>query len=245
MAERLSLNRRINILGIAKDGNELLELAEMLEPEIIIMDIMLKKIYGFEVMKRLKQEGNSAEIVILTKLCNNQAVEEANKFDIKYFLTKPFEPCYLEEIIIDIDNRRADESPPSEINTSNIDNGTELDRRLKDIGIRMNFRGYGYLKIAVRLINENPSIMGALTKELYPEIALLSRSTWKRVERSIRVAIEDAWENGDIESWGRYFGHNRLDSSRKPRNKEVIAFLAKEALYREQEMQYGEYARAL
>ncbi len=44
---------------------------------------------------------------------------------------------------------------------------------------------------------KNPSMIGGITKELYPEIASKFDTTVSRVERAIRHAIEVSWNRGD------------------------------------------------
>ena len=46
------------------------------------------------------------------------------------------------------------------------------------------------------MVYDNPEIVGAITKELYPELADKFDTTVSRVERAIRHAIE-----GFLESW--------------------------------------------
>ena len=46
---------------------------------------------------------------------------------------------------------------------------------------------------------ESPEIVGAITKELYPEIASKFDTTVSRVERAIRNAIEVSWNRWDID----------------------------------------------
>jgi|WetSurMetagenome_2_1015567.scaffolds.fasta_scaffold788080_2 two-component system, response regulator, stage 0 sporulation protein A len=51
-------------------------------------------------------------------------------------------------------------------------------------------RGFGYLIDAIVLSAENPEILDAVCKELYPAVAELHNTTASRVERAIRHAIE-------------------------------------------------------
>lgn len=56
----------IAIVGQASNGQEALELANSLQPDVIVMDITLPDISGIEVTRRLKQENPNIAVVALT-----------------------------------------------------------------------------------------------------------------------------------------------------------------------------------
>ena len=80
---------------IARDGEAALKQVEERKPDLIVLDIMLPKIGGFEVCKRLKQQGNMTPIIILSA-----QGEEADKvlgleLGADDYVTKPFSPREL------------------------------------------------------------------------------------------------------------------------------------------------------
>ena len=77
---------------------------------------------------------------------------------------------------------------------------------------------------------ENPPIINAITKSLYPSIAERFDTTPSKVERAIRHAIEVAWNRGKIENINSVFGVKVYNSSEKPTNGEFIALLADKML---------------
>ena len=78
----------------------------------------------------------------------------------------------------------------------------------------------------INLMYNKPSMLGAITKELYPEIANMYDTTSSRVERAIRHAIEVSWTRGDYEVMEEIFGHSVDYDRAKPTNSEFIATLA-------------------
>jgi DNA-binding NarL/FixJ family response regulator len=54
------------VAGTVSDGNSVLEQATSLNPDLIILDISLGDITGFEVAKRLKNAGIPAKLIFLT-----------------------------------------------------------------------------------------------------------------------------------------------------------------------------------
>ena len=74
--------------------------------------------------------------------------------------------------------------------------GETLEERIANlfltVGIPAHIKGYQYLREAVRMVMDNPELMGRITKELYPGIAHRFGTTSSKVERAIRHAIEVA-----------------------------------------------------
>lgn len=106
-----------------------------------------------------------------------------------------------------------------------VDRGLEYDVRrvLLDIGTPESLIGHRYLVRAICLVVCQPELLQMITKQLYPEVAKAFNQTPGRVERSIRHAIEVAWERGDLDTLMRYFGNTVSPIKGKPTNREFIA----------------------
>lgn len=70
----------------------------------------------------------------------------------------------------------------------------ELDELLYDLGIYQTQEGYILILIAIKLILKQPELLGNLTKELYPKIAMQRGCRDYTVERNIRFSISKAWD---------------------------------------------------
>ena len=70
---------------------------------------------------------------------------------------------------------------------------------LHQIGVPAHIKGYHYLRDSILMSIENPEIINAVTKQLYPAVAKKYETTSSRVERAIRHAIEVAWDRGDVD----------------------------------------------
>ena len=77
----------------------------------------------------------------------------------------------------------------------------------------------------MRSVND-PEIINAVTKELYPSVAKSFKTTSSRVERAIRHAIEVAWDRGDLDVLSSYFGYTIHSLKGKPTNSEFIAMIS-------------------
>lgn len=74
----------------ALDGKIGLRLAKSEKPDLILLDLVLPSMHGFEVLKRLKQDPETKEIpvIILTNLEKMEDVEEAIELGAKTYLVK-------------------------------------------------------------------------------------------------------------------------------------------------------------
>ena len=77
----------------ASDGEEALEIASRLHPDLIVLDIILPKKNGFQVCRQLKTESATADIKILMLSSKNQASDRfwGQKQGADAYITKPFD----------------------------------------------------------------------------------------------------------------------------------------------------------
>jgi DNA-binding NarL/FixJ family response regulator len=66
VAEMLGSDERLEVVGIARDGGEAVELAASLQPDLVLMDIAMPGIDGVEATRRIGDRCPGARIVMLT-----------------------------------------------------------------------------------------------------------------------------------------------------------------------------------
>lgn len=94
---------------------------------------------------------------------------------------------------------------------------------LVELGTPAHVKGYRYTVTGLRLAVNDPDLIDAITKELYPQIAAAHNTTPSRAERAIRHAIEITWDRGDLDVMAKYFGNTVSSSKGKPTNSEFLA----------------------
>ena len=84
-------------IEIARDGDETLKKVQSFQPDLILLDIMMPKISGFEVCKRLKAKPETAGIIIhmITALDQHHDIDRAVEAGTNDFLTKPINKAEL------------------------------------------------------------------------------------------------------------------------------------------------------
>ena len=83
----------------AERGEQGRELADKFSPDVILLDVKLPDMDGIEVLKKLKAQGSSAAIVIMTGGGSIPNAVEAIKLGAEHYLTKPLEFVELDRLI--------------------------------------------------------------------------------------------------------------------------------------------------
>ena len=93
------------------------------------------------------------------------------------------------------------------------------------IGIKPKLSGFEYLRCAIKLVLSNNEYLCNITKMLYPEIAKIMQTKSECVERSIRHAIDVAYNCNGLLGLNDIYGFVIYRGERKPTNCELIALL--------------------
>ena len=75
---------------IARDGEEALGILEEDLPELVILDIMMPKVDGYEVCKYIRQKSDAVKVVFLTAKSKQKDIEKGLGLGADLYLTKPF-----------------------------------------------------------------------------------------------------------------------------------------------------------
>jgi CheY-like chemotaxis protein len=78
-------------IQVAVDGRDTLDKVDSFEPDLILLDIMMPKLSGFEVCKKIKGDPRTRQIMVLmvTALNEQGDIERAVKAGCNDFLSKP------------------------------------------------------------------------------------------------------------------------------------------------------------
>jgi DNA-binding NarL/FixJ family response regulator len=79
---------RFRVVGTAKDGREVVDMAATLRPNVILMDIRMPEINGLECVRLIKSKDSASRIIMLTTFDDEEYVYEAVKNGADGFLLK-------------------------------------------------------------------------------------------------------------------------------------------------------------
>ena len=78
------------IIGEAQDGWEAIQLFDKLRPDVVTMDISMKKLGGIEATKKIKSIDQNARVIMVSALGEARFIKEAIKAGANDFIIKPF-----------------------------------------------------------------------------------------------------------------------------------------------------------
>lgn len=87
------------VVGEASNGEEGLRAAQRYAPTLIITDLKMPKMDGIEMLRRLREEGNNAFVIILTAYDSFAYAQSALRLGAVDFLLKPFHDGELEQAV--------------------------------------------------------------------------------------------------------------------------------------------------
>jgi DNA-binding NtrC family response regulator len=115
----------------AKDGVEALEKLNSFYPNVIVTDLMMPRMDGFELMKRLGTDGNMPPSIVLTAFGNIEtAIQTIHELGAFWFLEKPIQPAALKVLL----ERAASQSRLAE-------ETERLHRQLMNMGVLVDMVG--------------------------------------------------------------------------------------------------------
>ncbi|MGN0298052.1 MAG: sporulation transcription factor Spo0A [Lachnospiraceae bacterium] len=222
-----------NTLWVKGNGTEVMKQAERMQPKAILMSTFMPGIDGLGVLKMLKSQTEPSPACFLCGTFDSpHIVQRMMECGAEYYFYLPMEVKLIADRIIELLGNDSSEIKPSlsihsmdNFNKNNSDIETVLTNYMHQLGIPAHIKGYQYLRIGIILALNDRSLLEAVTKELYPEIAKKTNSTASRVERAIRHAIEVAWNRGDIKAQEHIFGYTINTLKGKPTNSEFIAMM--------------------
>src|SRR4030095_12231196 len=74
------LEDEFDLVGTVVDGQALVEAAEKLQPDVIVVDISMPVLNGLDSVRRLREKGSSAKIIFLTMHADDRLLAEELRF---------------------------------------------------------------------------------------------------------------------------------------------------------------------
>lgn len=128
LQKALGLEDDIVVVGYSADGEQALELARELAPDVVLLDVNLPSLNGLQVARQLKIERSEIAVVMLTAYHDTQQVLYAMRAGASAYCAKDINPEALVEVIRDaatglyiVDDQRMDRRTLDEWIYANIE----------------------------------------------------------------------------------------------------------------------------
>ena len=242
LASYLEKQEDMEVISVARDGNEAVEVIKNTNPDVAIVDIIMPHLDGIGVLEKLNllKLENKPICIMLSAVGQDKITQRAVALGAEYYIVKPFDIDLLIKRIRELKNYKPNQNTTfvtREIKQQYIDVSTKtkngedniealVTNIIHEVGVPAHIKGYQYLREAIMMVVNDIEIINQITKTLYPRIAEKYNTTPSRVERAIRHAIEVAWGRGQAEVVENIFGYTISASKGKPTNSEFIAMIA-------------------
>lgn len=220
------------VVATAGDGRECLEILKTTEVDLLLLDIVMPVLDGYGVINALRNNEfmSRPKVFMVSNLMGEGFISKALQNGADYYFIKPVDIDILKERAVEFLNAKITTQVREVPNISRRAVTHTLEEKIANIfisvGIPAHIKGYQFLRDAIKLVVNEPSMINNITKKLYPTIAETFETSSSKVERAIRHAIEVAWSRGKIENINKLFGFKVYSVNDKPTNGEFIALVA-------------------
>lgn len=88
----LSMNSDIQVVGIAEDGVQTIEMLNNTTPDVLLLDLIMPNVDGLEVLRQINsQYGSHLSVIVISALSDEAIIKEALSLGAKRYLVKPFD----------------------------------------------------------------------------------------------------------------------------------------------------------
>ena len=170
------------VVGEASNGEDGLQVVEQLQPDLIITDIKMPRMDGLEMLRRLRENGNRAQVILLTAYSDFAYAQTALKLGAVDYLLKPFHDGDLEERYIAEHYHEADICVASIADSLGISKGHLSHEFKKATGNTVNSYLTSYrIHVAMQLLRDCRSKVYEVAEQVgYRDITYFS-ATFKKV----------------------------------------------------------------
>lgn len=205
----------IKVQGIATNGLEAYQKIKALQPDIVLLDVEMPIMNGFQVIHKLSEEKYTLPKILLVTAFPaliNSFSNDAQLVDRIIF--KPFDFDVLNNHLVQIcDEYNNDKSNERIINVLNI------------FDFNTNSLGYSYLIECIKLCLEDTHYIEDLKNYLYPQIAkIYNISNHSKVEWAVDKSIKSMFRYTKTSTLNKFFP-NAKSISTKVFIKKIVAIL--------------------
>ena len=90
LSQRLAMYPDIRIIGITNNGDDTLRMLRLLQPDVLLLDIVMPRMDGLEVLRHIQRTGIVTATYVISALSSDDMVRRALALGARYYFVKPF-----------------------------------------------------------------------------------------------------------------------------------------------------------
>ena len=170
----LKTDNDIEVIGDARDGNEIISLIKKQEPDVVLLDLCMPGKDGINVIENVRNDKDIKKVpvfIMVSGVAKDEITVEAFSKGADYYIIKPFDNEHLIARIKQYGNKEAKKDIAVVTANANM-NMPENDRRIEtkvteiihELGVPAHIKGYQYLRDAISIVVNDMEMLGAVTK---------------------------------------------------------------------------------
>ena len=175
----------MQISGMAKDGNEAVDIINTTNPDVVLLDVIMPHLDGLGVLERINGMNREKRpmCIMLSAVGQDKITQKAISLGAEYYVVKPFDIELLIKRIRELKNYRPVQNSNNFIareqkikyvdipaNSQNMQENLEalVTNVIHEVGVPAHIKGYQYLREAIIMVVNDIDVITQITKSLYP-----------------------------------------------------------------------------
>ena len=87
------------VVGTARNGAEAVQAFATLQPDVVIMDVIMPRMNGLDALRVIRDAHPQARVIMASSLQSCQTALEAERLGALYCLAKPYQECNVRKVL--------------------------------------------------------------------------------------------------------------------------------------------------
>ena len=181
LSSYLEQEEEMEIIGVARDGNEAYDMVLELQPDIILLDMIMPHLDGLGVLEKISETDMEKRplSIILSAVGQDKITQKAIALGAQYYIVKPFDinvlvkrmkelknyqPAQFKNFITrEIKNQYIDIAPERKKDQENLE--ALVTNVIHEVGVPAHIKGYQYLREAIMMVIRDTEVINQITKQ--------------------------------------------------------------------------------
>lgn len=201
--EMIILNKKLGVIvGKSDNGIDALEDIQVLNPDIVLVDLLMPGKDGINLVKEAKALNEKTQYIMISQVSSKKMISKAYQSGIEYYISKPIDAIEVQTVIkkviekINTNNKLSQiqklfssDSSENEVDKINDDSIAEIRRVMQRIGIMGESGSEDILNVAKYLIETDQSMANFTIKELLSKFTDNPKTLEQKIRRTASIGM--------------------------------------------------------